>query len=147
MTLLGRLLRASPTRADRWALAFLTALPAVLNLPFALAGRPLMGGDNLDQNFPLRVLSGQLIAHGRLPLWNPDIWGGAPLLAGWNAGALYPGTWLFAVLPGVAALGEKEFNATTQPIYEQRTETDYCRELEDEQDGRRGARPCAQPQD
>jgi hypothetical protein len=103
MTLLGRLLRASPTRADRWALAILAALPVVLNLPFALAGTPLMGGDNLDQNFPLRVLSGELIAHGRLPLWNPDIWGGTPLLAGWNAGAMYPGTWLFAVLPGVAA--------------------------------------------
>ena len=62
-----------------------------------------MGGDNLNQNFPLRLLAGELIRHGRLPLWNPDIWSGAPLLAGWNAGAMYPGTWLFAVLPGVVA--------------------------------------------
>ena len=62
-----------------------------------------MGGDNLVQNYPLRVLSGELIIHGHLPLWNPDIWSGAPLLAGWNAGAMFPGTWLFAVLPGVAA--------------------------------------------
>lgn len=78
-------------------------LPVALNLPFAIAGRPLMGGDNLVQNYPLRVLSGELIVHGRLPLWNPDIWSGAPLLAGWNAGAMFPGTWLFAALPHVAA--------------------------------------------
>ena len=62
-----------------------------------------MAGDNLTQNYPLRVLSGELLAHGRLPLWNPDIWSGAPLLAGWNAAAMYPGTWLFAFVPGVAA--------------------------------------------
>jgi hypothetical protein len=100
---LQRLLGVPATTADRWAFAIVFALPALINLPFALAGCPLMGGDNLDQNFPLRVLSGELIAHGRLPLWNPDIWSGTALLAGWNAGAMYPGTWLFAVLPGVAA--------------------------------------------
>lgn len=85
------------------AIAILVFLPAAINLPFAFAGQPLMGGDNLSQNYPLRVLAGELIRHGRLPLWNPDIWSGAPLLAGWNAGAMYPGTWLFAVLPPVAA--------------------------------------------
>jgi hypothetical protein len=96
-------LRARLTRADRWALLVLVAVPLLLNVPFALAGHPVLDGDNLTQNYPLRVLSGQLIAHGRLPLWDPGIWSGVPLLAGWNAGAMFPGTWLFAVLPGVAA--------------------------------------------
>ena len=100
---LRRLLGVPVSTADRWAIAILLVLPALINLPFAFAGRPLMAGDNLNQNFPLRVLSGELIAHGRLPLWNPDIWSGTPLLAGWNAGAMFPGTWLFAFLPGVAA--------------------------------------------
>lgn len=89
--------------ADRRALLILALTPVILNVPFALAGHPLMASDNLTQNYPLRVLAGQLLAHGRLPLWDPQIWSGTPLLAGWNAGALYPGTWLFAVLPGVAA--------------------------------------------
>jgi hypothetical protein len=31
------------------------------------------------------------------------MWSGTPLLAGWNAGSLYPATMLFAILPGVAA--------------------------------------------
>jgi hypothetical protein len=38
-----------------------------------------------------------------MPLFDPYIWSGAPLLAGWNAAAAYPLTWLFAVLPGTAA--------------------------------------------
>ncbi|MHB8430879.1 MAG: hypothetical protein ACYDDZ_10195 [Acidimicrobiales bacterium] len=55
-------------------------------------------GDNLIQNFPLRVLVGRDLAHGRLPLWNPYISSGTPLLAGFNAGAAFPLTWLMAVV-------------------------------------------------
>ena len=97
------MLRARLTRADRWALAVLVLVPIIVNVPWALAGHPVLDGDNLTQNYPLRVLVGQLIAHGRLPLWDAGIWSGVPLLAGWNAGAMFPGTWLFAALPSVAA--------------------------------------------
>ena len=90
-------------RADKWAIALYVAIPVLMGVPPALVGRPLFPGsgtaDNLTQNYPLRVLSGELLRHGGLPLWDPYIWSGTPLLAGWNAGALYPGTWLFAVLP------------------------------------------------
>ena len=57
----------------------------------------------LTQNFPLRVLAGRQIRGGHLPLYDPYIWSGAPLLAGWNAGAAYPLTFLFAVVPPAAA--------------------------------------------
>ena len=94
-------------RADKWAIALFIAIPVLMGVPPALAGRPLFPGsgtaDNLTQNYPLRVLAGELLRHGRLPLWDPYIWSGTPLLAGWNAGALYPGTWLFAILPAGAA--------------------------------------------
>ncbi len=94
-------------RADKWAVALFVAIPFVMGVPPALVGRPLFPGsgtaDNLTQNFPLRVLSGELLRHGHLPLWDPYIWSGTPLLAGWNAGSLYPGTWLFAFLPASAA--------------------------------------------
>jgi hypothetical protein len=63
---------------------------AALRLP-ALLGHPAIDGDNLIQNFPLRVLSGQQIASGHLPLFNPLANSGTPLLGGLNAGALYPG--------------------------------------------------------
>ncbi|MCU1491298.1 MAG: hypothetical protein JWM85_2703 [Acidimicrobiaceae bacterium] len=90
-------------RPDRIALAVLILLPLVVQLPFSLSGHPLLQGDNLTQNYPLRVLAGQLLHSGRLPSWDAFIWSGTPLLAGWNAGAMFPATFLFAFLPHLGA--------------------------------------------
>lgn len=90
-------------RADRWALALLVALPVLLYVPFTLQGHPVLPGDNLTQNYPLRLLAGELLRSGHVPSWDPLIWSGTPLLAGWNGGSMFPATWLFAVLPGVVA--------------------------------------------
>ncbi len=90
-------------RGDVVSVALLIALPAVIFGVPALLGHPVLLGDDLTQNFPLRVLTGDQIRDGHLPLFDPYIWSGAPLLAGWNAGAAYPLTWLFAILPGTAA--------------------------------------------
>jgi hypothetical protein len=90
-------------RGDVWAVAILIALPVLVFGVPALLGHAVLPGDDLTQNYPLRVLAGQDIRSGHLPLFNPYIWSGAPLLAGWNAGAAYPLTFLFAVLPPVAA--------------------------------------------
>jgi len=88
---------------DRWCLAVLVVLPlAVFALP-ALFGHTILPGDDLTQNYPLRELVGSLIRQGHLPLFDPYIWSGTPLLAGWNAGAAYPFTLLFVLLPGTAA--------------------------------------------
>ncbi len=99
--------RDAPTSRRRWgdvvAVVVLIALPVVVfGLP-ALLGHAVLPGDDLGQNFPLRVLAGREIRSGQLPLYDPYIWSGAPLLAGWNAAAAYPFTWLFAILPGIAA--------------------------------------------
>ena len=90
-------------RGDLIAVLVLVTLPTVIfGLP-AVLGHTLLPGDDLTQNLPLRALAGQEIRAGHLPLLNPYIWSGAPLLAGWNAAAAYPLTWLFAILPGTAA--------------------------------------------
>lgn len=91
------------SRGDRLSLLALVAFPLLLDVPWSLAGEPMLPGDDLTQNYPLRVLAGELIRAGHLPVWDPFIWSGTPLLAGWNAGAMFPGSWLFAILPGVAA--------------------------------------------
>ncbi len=98
------------SRLARWcrspnagAVSFLVVLPVLVFAVPAATGHPPISFDNLLQNYPLRVLSGQDIAHGHLPLWNPTIWSGSPLMGGLNAGSFYPGTLLFAVLPGVLA--------------------------------------------
>ena len=90
-------------RGDTAAIIALLALPVLVYGVPALLGHPVLPGDDLTQNFPLRVLAGHEIRSGHLPLYNPYIWSGAPLLAGWNAGAAYPFTFLFAVVPPVAA--------------------------------------------
>lgn len=90
-------------RGDALAAVLLVALPAVIFGVPALLGHAVLPGDDLTQNLPLRMLAGREIRAGHLPLLDPYIWSGAPLLAGWNAAAAYPLTWLFAVLPGTAA--------------------------------------------
>ena len=91
-------------RATRWVGAH-PGLALSLLAPFAVMvvpqihGLTFLDGDNLIQNFPMRVLTGTDLAHGHLPLWNPYLFGGTPLLAGFNGGSAYPVTWLTAVLP------------------------------------------------
>jgi hypothetical protein len=85
------------------SVALLIVLPTLVFGVPALLGHAVLPGDDMTQNFPLRVFTGQQIRAGQLPLYNPYIWSGAPLLAGWNAGAAYPLTWLFAAMPGMAA--------------------------------------------
>jgi hypothetical protein len=90
-------------RGDVLAVIVLVALPALIFGIPALLGHTVYPGDDLTQNFPLRVLAGQQIRAGHLPLYDPYMWSGAPLLGGWNAGAAYPLTFLFAIMPGTAA--------------------------------------------
>lgn len=99
----GRRVRAWLSSADRSAVAVLVVLPLFLFVVPALLGWPDVTGDNLIQNFPLRALSGAQMRAGHLPLWNPYIWSGSPLLGGLNAGSFYPFTFTFVVLAPVGA--------------------------------------------
>lgn len=90
-------------RGARVAIATLVALSLAVYAVPALLGHLVVPGDDLTQNLPLRELVGRDLAAGHLPIFDPFIWSGSPLLAGWNAGAAYPLTWLFAVLPSSTA--------------------------------------------
>ncbi|HEX5496636.1 MAG TPA: hypothetical protein VFX70_18905 [Mycobacteriales bacterium] len=90
-------------RADWLAVAVLVAVPALMFGIPALVGHVVLPTDDLDQNYPLRVLVGRELRAGQWPVLNPYIWSGSSLLGGWNAGAAYPLTWLFAVMPPVGA--------------------------------------------
>ena len=78
-------------------------MPLALFVIPALWGHPAIDADDLIQNFPLRVLAGRQLASGHLPLLDPLTNAGTPLLGGMNAGALYPLTAIFAVVPAIAA--------------------------------------------
>lgn len=89
--------------ADGRAVAVLVGLPILVFVVPALFGHPAVSGDDVLQNLPLRVLTADDLRQGHLPLWNPYIWSGSPLLGGLNAGSAYPFTFLFVFLPPVAA--------------------------------------------
>jgi hypothetical protein len=61
--------------------------------------------DMLNSAYPFRLLLGQALAQGHLPLWTDQIFCGYPLLADPAVGTFYPLNWLFAFLPGAAAMG------------------------------------------
>jgi hypothetical protein len=87
-----------------WPFLVLIGLPtAIFLVPDLADGKLLMAGDNIQQNYPLHVLVGDMLRHGQLPFWNKYIFSGTPLLAGFNAGAFYPLIGLFAILPDRAA--------------------------------------------
>ena len=85
------------------AMATLVGIPLLVLSIAALAGYPLLTGDNLVQNYPLSVLAGEIIAHGHLPVYDPFLWAGLTAPRRANAHALLPSTLLFAFLPALAA--------------------------------------------
>ena len=82
-------------RAARWApwLA-LAAGPALLYGPLLLRGEALYWGTVLLQFVPWRSWAAEVIGRGHVPLWNPLLGAGAPLLANHQSALLYPPTWL-----------------------------------------------------
>jgi hypothetical protein len=98
-----RRLRRWLTTDDGRVVAVLLLVPLVAFVVPALSGAPALSGDNLIQNFPLRAFTGDLIRQGHLPLWNPYIWSGSPLLGGMNAGSVFPLTFVFVVVPAIGA--------------------------------------------
>ncbi len=92
-----------PRRADTTALELLIGVPLVLFVVPTLLGHPPVAWDNLLQNYPLRVLTGEILRSGHLPLLNPLADSGTPLLGGMNAGSFFPLTLLF-VIPAPLAI-------------------------------------------
>ncbi len=65
-----------------------------------LVGRVLAGGDLQSYFFPYWCAAARAVQRGQLPLWNPHLFAGAPLLANSQAGVFYPLNWLFWALSG-----------------------------------------------
>ena len=85
-----------------WALP-IVALPLALSLPF-FAGATLLFRDILHFVAPQQAFAAQALAHGRLPLWNPLLFGGVPFLAEPGSGVFYPPNLVFlALVPHRAA--------------------------------------------
>ncbi|HVR07693.1 MAG TPA: hypothetical protein VMW75_06550, partial [Thermoanaerobaculia bacterium] len=67
-------------------------------------GRALANRDILLFHLPLRTCFRNLAATGALPVWNPWLNGGQPILSNPSYAAFYPPTWLALPLPPAYAL-------------------------------------------
>lgn len=76
--------------------------PLALSAPF-LFGQVLLFRDGLQFAAPIWSLAASAIDSGRLPQWNPLIYGGTPLLAELDAGVFYPARAVFLALPPATA--------------------------------------------
>lgn len=92
---------------DRWRFVpplVLGLLPFVFFLPIALVRRVFSAHDVQAYFFPYHVLPAKMLADGDLPLWNPYVFGGIPLLGDGQTAMFFPPNWLFFLLPGPVAL-------------------------------------------
>lgn len=82
----------------------LLLLPLFLSLP-CFFGWAWAEGDLLRQFYPWKELGRQALAAGHLPLWNPYVYCGMPLLGNFQSALAYPPHFLFYFLDFAPALG------------------------------------------
>jgi hypothetical protein len=96
-------------RAALDAALLLLLLAAVLALWWRFNAPPGRTGDPFPTDFlyyfvPMTELAAARLRAGELPLWNPEVCSGTPLLATLQVAALYPPTWLALAMPAATAL-------------------------------------------
>jgi hypothetical protein len=84
-----------------WAWRALLLLAPIALVIRALVGHHGIGGGDVETiYYPFWDYVGQSLRHGRLPLWDPDLGTGVPVLASLQSQCLYlPATILFTLLP------------------------------------------------
>jgi len=90
-------------KTDYLAAVTVTLAPIFYFLP-AIRNHLVLGPDDgMLFNVPLRVAAAQIVQSGHLPLWNPYIFSGMPLLASAQGGLLFPLNWFYLVFSPVVA--------------------------------------------
>jgi hypothetical protein len=90
-------------KTDYVAAFAVTLAPIFYFLP-ALRNHLVLGPDDgMLFNVPLRVAAAHLVWSGQLPLWNPYIFSGMPMLAAAQGGFLFPLNWFYLVFSPVVA--------------------------------------------
>jgi hypothetical protein len=84
---------------DASAALGLLAASLVFYYPLVFLGRALVDYDAFVYFYPQRVFLARSLLSGRIPLWDPYLFGGAPFLANPQTAVLYPPSWLFVLGP------------------------------------------------
>lgn len=91
-------MRLSRRSAPLWEHLLLLAFTLLLLWPLCV-GRALYWGDILLYFAPMLRFQQTALQHGHIPLWNPTILGGQPLVGNPQMGVFYPTTPLLLVMP------------------------------------------------
>jgi len=90
-------------KTDYLAAFAVTLAPVFYFLPALINHLVLGPDDGMLFNVPLRVAAANIVRSGHLPLWNPYIFSGMPLLGAAQGGLLFPLNWFYLVFsPAVA---------------------------------------------
>src|SRR5436853_7242416 len=88
-----------PLTADGSVVLCLLAASLLFYYPLVFLGRALVDYDAFVYFYPQRVYLAQSLLSGRIPLWDPLLFLGAPFLANPQTAVLYPPSWLFLFGP------------------------------------------------
>jgi hypothetical protein len=94
---LAAAVRALP--ADAVAAGGLLVASLAFYFPLVFLGRALVDYDAFVYFYPQRAYLARSLLGGQIPLWNPDLFLGAPFLANPQTAVLYPPSWLFLLGP------------------------------------------------
>ena len=88
-----------PLRGDATAGVGLGVASLLFYFPLVFLGRTLVDYDAFVYFYPQRVFLAHSLLAGRIPLWDPDLFAGAPFLANPQTAVLYPPSWFFVLGP------------------------------------------------
>ncbi len=86
-------------RPDLTAAVGLFVAALIFYYPLVFLGRALVDYDAFVYFYPQRVYLAHALLAARIPLWDPDLFLGAPFLANPQTAVLYPPSWLFVLGP------------------------------------------------
>ncbi|MBW3637394.1 MAG: hypothetical protein KY445_13175, partial [Armatimonadetes bacterium] len=89
---------------DGLALFCLALLALIVFWPLLFGGRAYFFGDLELYFYPLGQFWHRELVQGRIPLWNPYLFGGVPFAGNPQKGLLYPPSALLAIFPAIPAL-------------------------------------------
>src|SRR5262249_24295774 len=90
---------ALPLSPDARAAVGLFAAALICYYPLVFLGRALVDYDALVYFYPQRVYLARSLCAGEIPLWDPNLFLGAPFLANPQTAVLSPPSWLFLLGP------------------------------------------------
>ncbi len=93
---MGRIRQA--LQAD-WPYGFVAIAPCILFAPFLLGKAAVYWGTVFFQFYPWRDFTLGMLHQGKLPLWNPYLGNGTPLIANYQSAVFYPPNGLSLLIP------------------------------------------------